>query len=280
VIVPDDVNQLLASALAASPPPALPGGSVQLPALLPDPRLTRNLLEQLAHAYLFAELESAALIVCADAVVDARASLRASHALAVKLEAYVELLRHSPSTLEREAFYVRCFGVGRHASLDERGNHAFYPRFAELCNALGALSLRGQPLALRLVQERARGSLERLLAELSLLAGSDLLVIPRIGRLAAAAIAILSDSELAAILGAVGIQGVVSALVGGVAVDLQVAHGRGRAGQAVLQDCARLAERVRAAAAGFVEPNDPAVGHAVQWLASYGTGPTARGGLA
>lgn len=282
----DDVSFLLADALAmrATVPP-LPGGDWQLPALAPESTLSPQVLTTIATAYLLAELETSGLIVCADAVVEARSSLRVSYALMARIERHVELQRRCPTTLEREAFFVRLFGLGPHARIEERGNHWFLPRFSELCGALGAMTLSGVGAPPRtFAEERARGALERLAAELSLAAHGDLFIVNRIGELATAAVAILSDAELASLLGVTGLNAVVRTLVGGVAVELPLAYRRGRTGQAVLEACMRLLPRLRQRE--LVEPTDPIVGHAVQWLASYGVAdprqplPAARGGVA
>lgn len=156
--------------------------------------------------------------------------------------------------------------------MDEQGNHGFFPRLSDLCSALASLAASGPGAPPRTFgEERARAALERLLAELSLRAGGDLLVVSRIEQLASAAVGILTEPELAALLGVSGFAAVVSTLVGGVAVDLGAAYARGRAGRALLEDCARLMPS-RSAPGAFVPPGDPAITHAVQWLASYGVG--------
>lgn len=274
----DDVSYLLADALARPAPLPPAGGEWQLPPLGPQAGLTAGTLSTIAKAYLFAELETAGLVVCADAVAEARGALRSSYGLASRIERYIELQRRCPTTLEREAFYVRWFGIGRHAAIDEPGNHGFFPRLSELCGALATLAQAGIGAPSRSYgQERSRGALERLLGELSLLAGGDLSMVSRIEQLASAGVAILSDPELATLLGVSGFAAVVQTLVGGVALDLALAYRRGRSGQAVLEDCGRLLSRVSAGGAergvvAFVEPTDPAIAHAVQWLASYGLG--------
>jgi hypothetical protein len=271
--VHDDVGYLLSDALAgrSAPPPPV-GGEWQLPPLDAGGRLDAGMLHAIAKGYLFAELETAGVIVCADAVAEARTSLQSTYALAARIERYVELQRRSPSTLEREAFYVRWFGLGRHAAMDEHGNHGFFPLFSELSGAFAAFAQTGiGSLPRAFVDERVRGVFDRLLAQLSLLAGGDVLIVERIERLASSGVAILSDPELGALLGAHGLTAVVQMLVGGAAQDLVLAYRRGRSGQALLEDCARLMSRASPSGA-FVEPTDPAVTHAIQWLASYGIG--------
>jgi hypothetical protein len=270
--VHDELSFLLADALTMRAAPLPPvGGEWQLPPLAGDRGgLEPGTLIAIGKAYLFAELETAGLIVCADAVVEARSALRVSTALAGRLERYAELQRYSPSTLDREAFFVRWFGIGRHAAVDERGNHAFFPRMSELCGALAALAHSGVGATPpTFARERSRSALERLVAQLALLAGGDLAMVARIERLASEGVAILSDRELAALLGVTGFAAVVQTLVGGVAQDIAVAYRRGRTGQVVLEDCARLLPRLATGGAGFVDASDPAVLHAVQWLASY-----------
>jgi hypothetical protein len=280
--VNDHLSFLLADALER--PMALPelgGGAWQLPPIASTGQLTPATLVTIGKGYLFAELETAALIACADAVAEARSNLRASLALASRIESYVELQRRCPTALEREAFFVRWFGLGRHAAIDDHGNHSFFPRMSDLCGALGSLATSGIGAPPRsFSEERSRAALERLLGELALRAGGDLLIISRIEALASAGVAILADPELAALIGTTGLAGVVRTLVGGVAMDLATAYQRGRSGQAVLEDCARLMPRVTSQSGAFIDPSDPAVLHAVQWLASYGIRGTGGGGLA
>ncbi len=273
----DDVSFLLADALAQRAAPLPPaGGEWHLPPLVRDGQLTAATWTSIAKAYLFAELETAGLIVCADAVAESRAQLRASQGFALRIEQHVDLRRYSPTTLEREAFFVRWFGLGRHAAMDDHGNHGFFPRLSDLCGALATLAASGIGAPPRtFADERSRAALDRLAGELALLAGGDLLVVSRIERLASSAVGILAEPELAALLGVSGFAAVVRTLVGGVAVDLAVAYRRGRSGQAVLEDCARLMSR-RTGTGTFVEPGDQAITHAVQWLSSYGVGGGAR----
>lgn len=277
----DDVSFLLADALtlSARPAPAMPPGvtgDYRLPPLEGHggtSGIDAAAMASIARLYLLAELENAALVTCADAVAEQRSTIRSTFALAQKLEQYAELARRSPASSLREELYARWFGLGAQAGTPGRTNGSFLSTFSEFASAVASLANAGtigaSPRSFG--EERARVALGRLLQGLSLLGGSELLLVPRFEALVSSAVGVLSDADLAALLGVQGLTGVVNTLVGGVATELTLAYRRGRTGEALLRDCARLAPRTTGSAR-LVDAADPIVAHAVQWLASYGFG--------
>ncbi|MGC4001325.1 MAG: hypothetical protein QM767_29260 [Anaeromyxobacter sp.] len=249
-----------------------------VPPLLQDNLPSAEALQALAVLYLHAELEGAALVICAEAVAEQRAQLRVSAALAEALDRFADLARRTFTAGQREQLFQRLFGMastgvagpGRPAA----ANHAFLGQLAGLCAALVQLAddlrqpgARGPRLA---TEERVRTALERLLIGLVPHAAGGLLPwAARLNAQLAAARAVIEHPELGTLLGVTGAAAVLRALTDGAAVELGVAIRRGQAGHRLLAACARLAERLRGPGR-VVEPTDAIVRDAAEWLAGYG----------
>lgn len=245
---------------------------------LPDPvaaRVDRAQLRALASIYLAADLEPAGVI----ATVEQLARLSATGSLAVGLGAAAPLLeqwwrhRHDRMSLEeRGAFFSRLFGTtSGPVSADANRNQRFEDRMLELCEALAGVDQAGlqQAYGGTMGQSRVRTAARALAQNLGdVSSGLAAFVAGEVIAMLKEAFAILGHPDLRGAFAARDIWGVARAIARlshAAPVDPQPWVRRGKAGMLLLSWLADNLDTVLGSGA-LVQPGDPVIGAAVDWL--------------
>jgi hypothetical protein len=266
---------LAAAELAAPPVLALAAVDplrVELPPVAGAPApLTRETLRSLGALYLLAELEQTGLVAVAERLAAARLRLDTrSVAAAARLEDFAVRARDWHPADQRAILYARLFGTGpAAAATGASANRDFEPRLAAACAAVvqhEAPLAAGSAFAHAALWHAAAALASSLAARGS---GAAVVAGRRLAEQARAAVALLSDPGVAALLGERGAWDVVRRVLGDATPDLRRLIDRGRGGQAVI---AWLPE------AGVLAPQRPpriavspaALAGAASWLTASG----------
>lgn len=239
---------------------------------LPGMRVAPEALRTLSALYLAARLDDAGVLAVAEALVRQRAVLRVPVATAARLEELARQQQQFVPAAQRAALFGRLFGTGAAADADPSGGARFEPRLAALCSALVSCGPRpaGPVEGARLPVELAG----RDLAELAgmVVGGGATLAVPRLNTHLRAAIALLSDPGIGALVASRGPWDTLRALLGSSAPDLRRLLDCGRHGQRVL---VWLSGTVASTAA--VPIGADVVASAAAWLTACGLPPRRPG---
>jgi hypothetical protein len=267
---------LLARAAAADPL------RIDLPPLLgPEAgaALTADAMRRLAALYLYAELEQAGVIPVAAWLAEARYELHGlTTATARRLEAFAQRQRSWPDRPQRERLFARLFGTASGGGGDAApaANRAFPPLFAALCAELAHWADEPLPSAAREAALRAgAGAVTHNLAPHQF--GNTAAAAAAIHTQLEAALAILGDPDLGALVQARGPWNTLRALLGSDAPDLGRLITRGQSGLAVLTWLGSALGVLAAATGLLVTRDSPVVTAAARWLVATGL-PAAAGG--
>lgn len=245
---------------------------------LPDPasaRIDRAQLRALASIYLAADLEPAGII----ASVERLAGLGSTGSLTIGLGGAGPLLeqwwRHRHDRMsadERNAFFAQLFGTSAGpVAANATRNQRFEDRLLELCEALarvdqdGPMQAYGGSIAQARIRTAAR-ALAQNLGDAS--SGLAAFVASEVITTLKDSFAILGHADLRGAFAARDVWGVVRAiarLTRGDQTDPQTYVRRGKAGMLLLAWLADNLDKVLGGGA-LVQPGDPVIGAAVDWL--------------
>lgn len=272
----------LSSALALAA--AVTDGGVSVPAAddplrLDLPSLVRDAsalpsadaVRLLAALYFAAELEQAGVVPIAELLATERDSLDLrSYESAARLDGFASHEHGWYDHAGRASLYARLFGLGT-AATNEAGtlvNREFQSLLASLCHALAGYGVTpAGSVVLEAALEQAASSLLANLAPRAL--GNTQLAARRLIAQLRAAVDILRDRAVEALVGARSLQATVVAILGSDAPDVQRLIDLGTNGQQVLT---WLAATLPAVAGGTIaiHAGDVAIGSATQWLRAAG----------
>jgi len=239
-------------------------------------RTNRAQLRSLASIYLAADLEPAGIIAAAEQL----ASLSATGGLPLDFGGAAPLLeqwwrgRHERmSSDERNAFFARLFGTsGGPASADGGRNQRFEDRMLELCEALAQFDQAGGgavPAGTTMGQARVRNAGRALAQNLGdSSTGMAAFVAGEVIATLKDAFAILGHADLRGVFHARDVWGVVQAVMRlshTEQSDPQPFVRRGKAGMLLLAWLADALDKLLGAGP-LVEPGDPVIGTAIDWL--------------
>jgi len=264
----------LGLALGAAPPAQAAAADplrLDLPPL-PGARVEPEALRALGALYLAARLEEVGILPAAEWLARERATLRVPPPTAARLE---DLARGAAADVPREQrvqLFARRFGLGPAAAVERTSAGVrFEPLLAALCSALVACGPRPE----RAAADAAHAAVTVAARDLGAAAAaswtaSTALAVTRVTGQLRAAIGLLSDPAVGALVGARGLWATLRALLGRGAPDARRLVDCGRAGQRVLgwvADAAPVLER--APGGGPAVPGD-AVASAAAWLGANG----------
>jgi hypothetical protein len=230
----------------------------------------------LATLYLQAELEQAGVIPAAETLVEARVSLPIPTVdAAQKLERFAQRQRNWYDRQSRNLLFARLFGIGPAATnaASDAVNHAFEQLLAALCASIdrAAADLRPglPPSAEREAQVRLAAN--NLLENLGLRQyGNTVFAARRIQDELEAAIELLKDPDVEAVLHTQGFWPTVRRVLEPDVPDLYRLVDRGQSGQHLLSWLAGAGSAVGDLSRPLLTADSPAYGWAASWLGASG----------
>jgi hypothetical protein len=247
---------------------------LDLPSLVRDSSVlpSADAVRLLGTLYFAAELEQAGVVPIVELLAAERDTLDLrSYESAERLDRFVSSEHGWYDHPGRASLYARLFGVGP-AATNEAGtlvNREFQSLLASLCHALArcATDPAGSVVATAGL-EQAASSLLANLASRSL--GNTQLAARRLVAQASAAVTILRDPAVEALVGAHSLQATIVAILGSDAPDVQRLIDLGTAGQQVLTWLATTLPAVGGGGTIAVGPGDTAIAAAAHWLNAAG----------
>jgi len=241
----DEVHAALATLDAARLPVPRDPLDIPLPALAGARALNRETLQLIGGLYWQSEIEHTGLVLAAEMLADARFELtQLPGASMARLDTLAQRMRGRwIPRAQREALFARLFGDGPGASTQANAavNHEFARLFANLCAAVAALCQPASAAYDGLAEGRIRLGASALLENLGARnAGALATAAAGIGEQIRAAIEILQDAGVLAMLGATQAWQALGRLFGDNAPDFGRYLSRAHAGRQVILAIASL----------------------------------------
>jgi hypothetical protein len=235
---------------------------------LPSPDVVRLL----GTLYFAAELEQAGVVPIVELLAAEKDTLDLrSYESAARLDRFASSEHGWYDHTGRASLYARLFGLGP-AATNEAGtlvNREFQSLLASLCHALARYAT--EPAGSVVVQAGLEQATSSLLANLASRAlGNTQLAARRLIAQTSAAVYILRDPAVEALVGARSLQATIVAILGADAPDVQRLIDLGTAGQQVLTWLATTVPTTADGSAGVLVAGAPVIGAAAHWLSAAG----------